>query len=62
MKQRLTNAVISGSLNYESHAASLFAALRGRAERTRAAVRACSHETGECKNVNGEAEMYLRSI
>lgn len=62
MKQHLTNAVVSGSLNYESHAASLFAALRGRTERSRAAVRACSNDTGECKNVNREAEMHLASI
>lgn len=52
MKQLLTNAVVSGSLNYESHPASLFATLKGRAECTCAAVRACSNDTEEYKNVN----------
>lgn len=51
-----------GSLNYESRAASLFATLRGRAQRARVAVRACSYDTGECKNVNQEAEMHPSPI
>lgn len=34
--QSLMNAVVSGSLNYESHAVSLFTALKGFVERARA--------------------------